>query len=104
MEDSLFALHVKDDSFEDAHIKQGDIIIMKRVEYPSIKDLLVIENKLLKKACIRRVQGIERVQGIDRFNLHVRTENEQLFSIEILASEEVNILGKVHMVIRQMGQ
>lgn len=90
----FFALYVEGDSMEGAGIFDGDLAIIKQAEVANNGDIIVArvgdENRVTLKRFYYTPHAIE-----------LRPENPKYGS---LFSQDITILGKLHMIIRNYGK
>ncbi|HEY69592.1 MAG TPA: repressor LexA [Anaerolineae bacterium] len=94
--DGLFALEVKGQSMIDAMIDEGDIVVMKREPEWRNGDMVAVWLKDREETTLKRIY---REQG----RVRLQPANPTMEPIYVESPEEVEVQGKVMLVVRQLS-
>ncbi|MFA7591003.1 MAG: transcriptional repressor LexA [Sphaerochaetaceae bacterium] len=89
----FFALHVEGDSMINAGILDGDLAIVKKAELAQNGEIVVARVGEDNRVTIKRI-------FITQNSVELRPENPKYGS---MFSQDITILGKLHMIIRDYG-
>jgi repressor LexA len=94
--DGLFALEVKGQSMIDAMINDGDIVVMKREPDWRNGDMVAVWLKDREETTLKHIY---REQG----RVRLQPANPTMEPIYVESPEEVEVQGKVMLVVRQLS-
>ena len=94
--EGLFALEVKGQSMIDAMIDDGDIVVMKREPEWRNGDMVAVWLKDREETTLKRIY---REQG----RVRLQPANPTMDPIYVESPEEVEVQGKVMLVVRQLS-
>lgn len=94
--EGLFALEVKGHSMIDAMVNEGDIVVMKREPDWRNGDMVAVWLKDKQETTLKHIY---REQG----RLRLQPANPTMDPIYVESPEEVEVQGKVMLVVRQMA-
>ena len=94
--DGLFALEVKGQSMIDAMVNEGDIVVMKREPDWRNGDMVAVWLKDKQETTLKHIY---REEG----RVRLQPANPTMDPIFIESPEEVEVQGKVMLVVRQMA-
>lgn len=94
---SFYILYAKGDSMEDAGIKEGDILVIRKHANPKIGDIIVALDEFKENT-------LKRYGGMDPETNKVRLEyqNEAVYSNKVILVNELICQGVLSHVIKQM--
>jgi repressor LexA len=95
-EEGLFALEVKGDSMVDAMVNDGDIVVMKSVPEWTNGDMVAVWLKDREETTLKHIYR-------EGANVRLQPANPTMEPIIVENPEQLEVQGKVMMVLRQMN-